>query len=200
MTKRRGRPKSDSSETQNRIIEAAAQLLKAHGVRRVSVEDICKKADLSKVTFYKYFEDKIEIGKIVLENTFQKTLSRSEKILNSDFSFQEKFQLILESNDLYRQDLGEPFLEDLLHDVDPELTQKLAEIAQRAQKINEKFIKQGQTSGVLSKKFSIDFILFVAEQLNGIAKKPELSQIVPNTLDKMHLLNEFFFFGISENK
>jgi len=40
------------------ILEAAKELFFKHGFKRISIEDICNKADVSRRTFYVYYENK----------------------------------------------------------------------------------------------------------------------------------------------
>ena len=42
------------------ILEAAKELFFKHGFKRISIEDICNKADVSRRTFYVYYENKAD--------------------------------------------------------------------------------------------------------------------------------------------
>ncbi|MCP4398415.1 MAG: helix-turn-helix transcriptional regulator [bacterium] len=46
---------------QQQIVKTAKDLFFQHGVRRVAVEEIYRKANVSKITFYKYFRDKFAL-------------------------------------------------------------------------------------------------------------------------------------------
>ena len=48
-------------ETKERILEGAAQLFFAYGIRNVSMDDIAKQIGMSKKTIYQYFTDKDDI-------------------------------------------------------------------------------------------------------------------------------------------
>lgn len=48
----------DIRSKQRELIETAAQLFFKHGFKRVTVEEICRTAKVSKVTFYRYFAAK----------------------------------------------------------------------------------------------------------------------------------------------
>ena len=45
----------------NYIIEAFFLLLKTNNIENISISDICQKAGVSRVTFYRNFKDKIDI-------------------------------------------------------------------------------------------------------------------------------------------
>ena len=52
----------DSSKSLD-ILNTARQLFWKHGIRRVSVEEVCREAGVSKMTFYRSFPNKIELAK-----------------------------------------------------------------------------------------------------------------------------------------
>ncbi|MDH5400751.1 MAG: TetR/AcrR family transcriptional regulator, partial [Cyclobacteriaceae bacterium] len=57
--------------TQNRkyqaIFETAKELFWKYGIRRVTIEEICKEAGVSKMTFYKFFPNKVALANTILE-------------------------------------------------------------------------------------------------------------------------------------
>ena len=46
------------------ILDAAKSLFWKHGIRRVTIEEICEVAGVSKMTYYKYFSNKTAIAKL----------------------------------------------------------------------------------------------------------------------------------------
>ena len=54
-------PATKRSRKETQIVETAEDLFTNHGIRRVTVEEIWRRAGVSKMTFYKYFANKIEL-------------------------------------------------------------------------------------------------------------------------------------------
>lgn len=77
------------------IKRAALELFAAYGVDRVSMDEIAAKANVSKVTIYKYFESKEQLYTEVINLFVDETLAATEDILNSDMDFLEKLKLPL---------------------------------------------------------------------------------------------------------
>ncbi|WP_372931944.1 TetR/AcrR family transcriptional regulator, partial [Mariniphaga sediminis] len=50
------------------IMKTARELFWKHGFRRVTIQEICEKAGVSKMTFYKHFPNKIDLAKTVFTN------------------------------------------------------------------------------------------------------------------------------------
>ena len=59
------------SEKFESITSAAKSLFWKHGIRRVSIEEICEDAGVSKMTCYKYFSNKTAIAKYLIEDLFE---------------------------------------------------------------------------------------------------------------------------------
>ncbi|MHB8841471.1 MAG: TetR/AcrR family transcriptional regulator [Candidatus Aquicultor sp.] len=57
-----------NSETKERLIVAAQQLMQTKGFVATSVDEICQTAGLSKGSFFHYFKSKEDIGKAVLDH------------------------------------------------------------------------------------------------------------------------------------
>ncbi len=51
----------------NQIIETASELFVRFGIKRVTVEEICKTSGVSKMTFYKFFRNKNEVVEKILD-------------------------------------------------------------------------------------------------------------------------------------
>ncbi len=72
------------------ILEAARRLYWKYGIKKVSVEEICREAQVSKMTFYRFFPNKIEVAKVVLEQVFDTSLRDYRQIMAQDVPYEEK--------------------------------------------------------------------------------------------------------------
>ena len=61
-------------QSQKWLVESLLALMTEKPYAKISVIDICKKADLSRQTFYNFFSDKEEILRYYLQNKYQKEL------------------------------------------------------------------------------------------------------------------------------
>src|SRR5437868_2882976 len=55
-------------ETKRKLLDAAMQLMLRQGFTATTVDQICDEADLTKGSFFHYFESKEEIGEAVLDH------------------------------------------------------------------------------------------------------------------------------------
>src|SRR5687768_14679634 len=78
-----------------RIKESALELFSSHGVEKVSVDEIARKANVSKVTIYKHFHSKEELQREVVSLYSTKVFAAAEEMLVSDLDFLEKLRVLM---------------------------------------------------------------------------------------------------------
>ena len=55
------------SQKREQLLQTGEALFVKHGMRRVTVEEICRQAGVSKPTFYRYFENKAALARRIDE-------------------------------------------------------------------------------------------------------------------------------------
>lgn len=198
--KKRGRPRSDISQKREALLLSAAELFHSFGFDKVSIEEICEKASTSKMTFYRQFHDKADIGLCLIEKSSQEAKQAVQNILGEKFHFSEKFKLLMALNGHYREKLGLRFLEDLTRSNDPKLIQGIKNISKRMEQLNFQFIEMGKSEGFLNPDFKLEFIMFMIEKVNTLFKDPRLTHIYPDFSEQIKKVTEFFYFGITAKK
>jgi AcrR family transcriptional regulator len=56
------------------ILKAGREFFWKYGFRKVTVDEICKAAGVSKMTFYRYFKDKATLAKTIFDNEVEKAI------------------------------------------------------------------------------------------------------------------------------
>ncbi|NIS79583.1 MAG: TetR family transcriptional regulator [Anaerolineales bacterium] len=102
------------SRKREQLIETGENLFVRHGMRRVTVEEICRQAGVSKPTFYKYFENKEALARRIVELWVDEALQQIDMIEASNVSFQEKLKRILAIKQTITARPGPEFFEDLI--------------------------------------------------------------------------------------
>ena len=62
------------------ILKTGKDLFWKFGFKRVTVEEICKEAGISKMTYYKFFSNKKELATIILDDVFADAIARIRKL------------------------------------------------------------------------------------------------------------------------
>ena len=72
------------------IVATAKTLFYKFGIRRVTIEEICREANVSKMTFYKHFSNKVELVKFLIKHLNVEAMATYRKIMDQPIPFPEK--------------------------------------------------------------------------------------------------------------
>lgn len=83
-----------STETKDRIIQAASELFMRNGIRSVSMDDIATHLAMSKKTLYKWFENKDQIVLATMQQHLEREESCSQQAPTAANALEEMFHLM----------------------------------------------------------------------------------------------------------
>jgi len=194
--KQRGRPKLEELPTRQFILEAATLLFREKGFKKTSVEEICQRADISKMSFYRSFKDKIELFITIFTPFLEEELAWSELLVLREIPFKTKLDELLKRR---KENLLTPFTSlflELYPTENPELHAFAEEMQQRIDTLNLRFLKLGQKEKVISKNIEPAIFLLLIQKRNELILDPALVAIAPNFEERFLIVNEFFYFGL----
>ena len=177
------------------IVSSGRELIFSHGIRRVSVEEICTRAGTSKMTFYKYFKNKTDLARAILDEIFEDAMKQYDDILNSDISFEDKIRRVITMKLAYAGQYGKEFTEELVSS-NEDLKQYIIEKAEQYKNMTIKFIQNGKDSGAINRSFPTEFILYLTDYIRIILADEGLKQIIPDVHERLESLFNFYFYGI----
>ena len=119
------------SEKFDAIVSAARSLFWKHGIRRVTIEEICQEAGVSKMTCYKYFSNKTAIAKYLIEDLFVTQVKAYKEIYNSDISYEEKVKKIIELKMSNAHEMSQELVDDIYKYQDEELSETIENIKKK---------------------------------------------------------------------
>lgn len=179
------------------ILETGELLFNKYGLRRVTVEEICQTAGVSKMTFYKYFPNKVDLAKCIIQNLTDDAEQRFNKTMRLAIPFTEKVHLIIEQKIEDNERIGEEFYGDLTGSV-PELLDFLQGIGRQAYKRMLDIFKEAQEKGDIRKEIPMEFILYSLNSILDKINDPQLAGIFKDRKEMIEIMTENFFFGIAE--
>jgi len=182
------------TDKRDQLLETAKELFFMHGVRRVTVEEICRKADISKMTYYKYFGNKWDIAKNLLDNLFNEGNAAFLAGMEMDIPFAEKLEMLLLFTTERIRSVGSAFLEDLLDKKLP-LYEYFMEKQKVSRKLSVAFFTQAKKEGHIRKDINLTVLLFMLERLSDMINDPQFIEIMPNIEDRASEITALFFHG-----
>lgn len=176
-----------SSAKFNKLVETAKTLFYRHGVKRVTVEEICEKANVSKVTFYKYFSNKDAIVRHIRDELMEAGFSKYDEIVAMDISFPEKIDLVTQWRIEFFSQMKSEFIEDIVS-----FEETIAEMKKRFMAN----ISIAQAKGEVRTDLSPGLIWLAAEKLNEIAVDGSWQGVVSDYNELHRQLRTLYFHGL----
>ncbi len=109
------------SKKYHQILSTSKELFWKHGIKKVSIEEICKEANVSKMTFYKYFSNKTELALEMIKRMFDENMKIFDEMMQADIPFEEKMQKQVQMKLEGTNDISEEFVKDVYGDTESEL-------------------------------------------------------------------------------
>ena len=179
----------------SQIKEAADRLFKQFGFKKVTVEEICQEAGASKMTFYKYFPNKIELIKHLWQTMIDDSMDQLNQLEKMDTPFTEKVNLILKMKAEATTNMGDQYVRDYLEMV-PELQDFYNRIFTEVMTRFMVIIKNAQDRGEIRKSLRPEFFLAVVNMMMELAKNEQLSAIYENYTEFALEVNNYLYYGM----
>lgn len=184
-------------KNKQKIINAAKHLFWKYGFRKVSVEEICKEAKLSKMTFYKFFPNKIELAKRIFEDLADEGLKKYIEIINSNISIEKKIEKMLILKKEFTKNISKEFIMDFYKDSKLGLKDFIEQKTNEIQIESINLFKKGQEEGLYRKEIKPDFYLYMYKKMSEIFFDDELLKIYKSPNELIMEITNFFVYGIS---
>ena len=189
---------SDSKTSKKRdiVVKIAQNLFFKHGIRRISVTEICKEAKVSKMTFYRFFQNKDDLAKHILDILIDGMMELIDAIFESkELSFAEKMEKVTAIKIEALKETSNEFFRDLMDDDSEAGRHMLKRRAEALIHIKNIYI-DAQKRGEIRQDVSVDFILAIIEHFRGFMRDETMQKIYPNHSDLMQQVSNFYLHGI----
>ena len=182
------------------ILTTAKDLFWKYGIKRVSIEEICKEAKVSKMTFYKFFPNKIELSKTILDDVIGKSMQKWEELVNSEIPFQEKVKELFVIKFEASKNISMEFINDIYKNPELGLQPIIEKYKLKSQSLFIEFLNDSQKKGLIRQDIKIDFILHYVNHSSQIMDDEQLLTKYDHPHDLIMEMMNFLFYGLSPNK
>jgi AcrR family transcriptional regulator len=183
---------------QRKLIETAAQLFFKHGFKKVTIEEICRTAKVSKVTFYRYFSSKDEMIKYITRLLGDNFAIKLEQIIDRDSTIKSKFDDIAILKQDFAANLGgelrdsifnSPAVKEYMHGLDQRLMQKF-----------EQLMHNEQAQGNINPQVDIEKAVAFISRLNQLLSDDSFTGIYPDLKEMIGQVNELLVMGLKSRE
>jgi len=178
------------------ILKTGKELFWKFGFKRVTIEEICKEAGISKMTFYKFFTNKIDLVKTIMNDILQESLSKYKKIMASDIPYPEKVVALIHLKSDQVETMSSEFFRDYVQADDPEMISYLQQLSGESMQMFTDDFRKAQENGDIRKDLKIEFIMYIMNHLVEMARNDALINMYDEPQDLVMEITNFLFYGI----
>lgn len=179
------------------IVSTGKELFWKHGFRRVTIEEICKKAGVSKMTYYKFFPNKIELAKTVFRKEVEEGEAKFRELMQKDISPSEKIQQIILLKMESTNNISREFLEDFYTSEDSDMLAFVSEVTQKAWETMLVDFKEAQENGIFRNDFKPEFLMQISFKMIQFLKDEQLLSLYDKPQELIVEFSKFIAYGIS---
>jgi AcrR family transcriptional regulator len=175
------------SNKREQIIRAAESLFSRFGAKRVSVEEICREAGVSKMTFYKYFRNKVELVRRIKESWVEEGFEKFDRINAMDIPFPEKINLMIQWKVEFTSRVNAEFIRELV---------SIDDVVDRAKRRYLENITHAQERGEIRSDINPEFLWIVTEKLYELVKEESWRSVFSDFSQFQEQIRTLIFFGL----
>lgn len=189
-------PNDTNNDTRLSLIASGKTLFWKFGFRKVSVEEICKNAGVSKMTFYRNFSNKNELLEQLLNIENMSNRAQFRKIMDQDIPFKDKIELYMDKQAKDFKSTSNTLLEDIMTSNSTSLKDLLKKNSDQAiQDFLERII-EAQKKGEIRAGLDPQFILYMMNDLRTKFEDPKLLAMYKSKAEMTMQVTNYFFHGI----
>lgn len=182
------------------ILLTAKDLFYKFGFKRVTIEEISKEAGVSKMTFYKFFPNKIELAKNVLTDVFDDALSKIRRLHEEHESPDKTLKKILQLKAEGTKDISEEFIKDLYAQPEGELKSYMEEKTRWIYTEIMNVYEKGKEDGWVRKDLNIPFFMAFSRSVIDSFSKDEVLHHFDSLQEMIMEIANIFIYGISPHE
>jgi AcrR family transcriptional regulator len=179
------------------IMETARELFWKHGLKRVSIEEICQKSGVSKMTFYRHFDNKTELAKAIFEIVINDSIQKFKAIMSDESTTTaHKMEAMIKLKLEGTNDISKEFLQDFYSS--PELGM-VDYINQRTYEVWQYMLndfKTAQQKGWFRKDFNPETFFYLSQKMSEMVNDPTLLSMYNSPQDLVMEITKLFTYGI----
>jgi AcrR family transcriptional regulator len=178
------------------ILSVARELFWRYGFKRVSIEEICSKSKTSKMTFYRYFRNKTELAKAIIDLEIERGKTGFRAILEDESTPVEKMKNFILLKTEGTHDISKEFLQDLYLDAESELAQHLAVRSKETWVELIDDLKKAQQEGWIRSDLKPEFLIILSQKFAEILGDETILKYYPEPGELINEITRMLVYGI----
>ena len=178
------------------IEQKATELFWKHGFKKVTIDEICKKANVSRKTFYTFFENKNALIIYLYNKLIDESYAVYDTIIKSEIPFSDKLEKFLNQKIESTKNISMEFISDIYNSEDGELLNFFNKVIEQSMKFMRDFLSESQKNGDIDSRLNLDYIMFMLQKAIDLCGTQELMSMFPDANTLTRQVTHSFIYGI----
>lgn len=174
----------------------AKELFWKFGFKKVTIDEICKKANVSRKTFYTVYENKTALVLFILNETIENIKVVNLKIIEADIPFSEKMGKMLALKLKMSESLSLEFIADFYNPDAGEILDYFNKMKEDSITISRELFRKAQEKGEMNPNLNLDFVMWMIQKIMEFCSTQELKAMFPNAESLTKQVSEYALYGI----
>jgi len=179
-----------------KIEHIAKELFLKHGFKKVSIDEICKKAHVSRKTYYTYYENKTALVLFIINEISTDAIEKFKAVINGPGTFARKMEESLDLKYEFSKTITMEFVADILDPGSAEILEYWKGMMQESMMLLMNFLKEGQRTGEMNPDLNLNYVMWYFQKLSEIIKSPELAGMFSNPEEMVKQVSKSMIYGI----
>lgn len=179
--------KPQRSNKREAILASAEDLFTRFGANRVTIEEICRVAVVSKMTFYKNFRNKADLVRNIHDDLVARSFAMFDEISAKQISFTEKIDLMGQWKQQFMSRLNVGFFRELI------------DIEHSVEELKRRYLRNitdAQKTGDVRADINPEFLWLILETVSGLFKNDDWRKVCPDLGDAQRQLRTILWHGL----
>lgn len=185
---------------QQSILLTAKELFWKYGFKRVTIDEICREAKVSKMTFYRFYANKLELAKAVFDMVIDKAINDFHRIIEDNIPAAEKMKRMLMMKLEGTNDISKEFMMDFYSNPELEISTYIQKRTSEVWITIIEDYKKGQQDGWFRKDFRPEMMLIMSQKLMELINDPNVLKLYNNPQELVMEIANFFTYGITPHE
>ncbi|WDV45741.1 TetR/AcrR family transcriptional regulator [Clostridiaceae bacterium M8S5] len=178
------------------IVKYSLELFNKYGTKKVTVEEICSKSNISKGTFYKYFSNKTSLLIYIVTLFINDSNGRFKNLLDEKIKFETLVKAVLQLKEDFMQKYSSDFLMSLYSSGEPKIKELLNKLHEDSINNSMVIYQIGLAQKKISNDITPEFFLYQLELIDKSRNDPRVINMYPDVKKRNMVIFELFFYGL----
>ncbi len=182
------------------IEQKAKELFWKYGFKKVTIEEICKKAAVSRKTFYTFYENKSALVIFLLQQMTDAKITEYKDIINENSTFSDKLEKMLALKYASSNSFSMEFIDDFIHPDAEDILTFYTKSTQNSMSMIQDFFVEAQKKNEMNPDLDIKFVMLMMQKMLDISSQPDVMAFFPDAETMTRQISQFVIYGVMPPK